>query len=112
MNQTKTSNSQDRQVVTSFNASNLAKSDFAGVTAHNGQFKSSSLSGSDFSGADLTGSSFKSSDVHGAHFDGTNLTDCNLSTLDLAMQASIKRSLCAPTSVSRGWPEQHSWMPS
>ena len=59
MNHTKTSNSQERQVVTNFNASNLAKSDFAGVTAHNGQFKALAP-GSDFSGADLTGSSFKS----------------------------------------------------
>src|SRR5438309_3460468 len=50
----------ERQVVINFGASNLPKSDFAGVIAHNGNFKASALRGSDFTGADLTGSSFRS----------------------------------------------------
>ena len=73
------SRSLERQVLINFNASDLAESDFAGVTAHNGKFKASALRGSDFSGADLTGSSFKVSDVREANFDGANLTDCNFS---------------------------------
>ncbi len=73
----------ERQVLTNFSASNLPKSDFAGVTAHKGKFEASALQGSDFSNADLTGSSFKSSDVRDANFDGTNLTDCILSINDL-----------------------------
>src|SRR5579859_290673 len=71
----------ERQVVTNLSASNLPQSDFAGVIAHNGNFKASALRGSDFTGADLTGSSFRGSDVREANFTGTNLTDCDLSTI-------------------------------
>jgi uncharacterized protein YjbI with pentapeptide repeats len=78
------SRSLERKVFTNFSASNLPKSDFAGVTAHKGKFEASALRGSNFAGADLTGSSFKSSDVREANFDGTNLTDCTLSTNDLS----------------------------
>jgi uncharacterized protein YjbI with pentapeptide repeats len=76
------SRSLERQVLTNFSASNLPKSDFAGVKAQKGKFEASMLHGSDFSGADLTGSSFKASDVREANFDGTNLTDCTLSVSD------------------------------
>jgi uncharacterized protein YjbI with pentapeptide repeats len=89
----------ERQVLTNFSASHLAKSDFAGVTAHQGKFDSSELRGSDFSRADLTGSSFFSSDVREANFDGTNLTDCNLSTSDLA-DASFRKSILVRTSFN------------
>lgn len=37
------SRSLERQVLTNFNGSNLSESDFAGVTAHKGQFKGSAL---------------------------------------------------------------------
>ena len=93
------SRSLERQVLTNFSASNLPKSDFAGVTAHNGKFDVSALRGSDFSRADLTGSSFYSSDVREANFDGTNLTDCNLSTSDLA-DASFNKSILVRTNFS------------
>ena len=46
------SRSLERQVLTNFSASNLSKSDFAGVKAHKGKFDASDLQGSDFSGAD------------------------------------------------------------
>lgn len=92
----------ERQVVTNFSASNLAKSDFAGVTAHKGQFKASALHGSDFSGADLTGSTFKSSDVREANFDGANLTDCSLSALDLS-NASFNKTILVRTNFSKSW---------
>ena len=75
------SRSLERQVLTNFSASNLPKSDFAGVIAHKGKFEASALRGSDFTGADLTGSSFKASDVREANFDGANLTDCSLSAV-------------------------------
>ena len=68
------SRSLERQLLINFSASNLTKSDFAGVTAHKGKFEASALRGSDFSGADLTGSSFKASDVREANFDRANLT--------------------------------------
>jgi uncharacterized protein YjbI with pentapeptide repeats len=90
------SRSLERQVLTNFSGSNLAKSDFAGVTAHKGKFEGSALRGSDFSGADLTGSSFKASDVREANFDGANLTDCNFSAVDLA-GASFRQSILART---------------
>ncbi|WP_284646227.1 pentapeptide repeat-containing protein [Paenibacillus silviterrae] len=93
------SRSLERQVLTNFSGSNLAKSDFAGVTAHKGQFKGSALHGSDFSGADLTGSSFKGSDVREANFDGANLTDCSLSALDLA-NASFNKTILVRTNFS------------
>ncbi|WP_123042857.1 pentapeptide repeat-containing protein [Cohnella candidum] len=96
------SRSLERQVVTNFSASNLAKSDFAGVTAHKGQFKASALHGSDFSGADLTGSTFKSSDVREANFDGANLTDCSLYALDLS-NASFNKTTLVRTNFSKSW---------
>lgn len=74
----------ERQLITDFSAGNLAKSDFAGVTAHKSKFDASTLAGSDFSGADLTGSSFKVSDMREANFDGANLTDCLFSVNDMA----------------------------
>src|SRR5262245_8894627 len=58
----------ERQVLINFSGSNLPKSDFAGVIAHEGKFKGSALRGSDFTGADLTGSSFYGSDVREANF--------------------------------------------
>src|SRR5512140_1887348 len=64
------SRSLERQLLINFSASNLPKSDLAGVSAHKGRFEASDLRGSDFSGADLTGSSFKASDVRDATFDG------------------------------------------
>ena len=90
------SRSLERQLLINFSASNLPKSDFAGVTAHKGKFEASALSGSDFAGADLTGSSFYSSDVREANFDGTNLTDCILSTSDLT-GASFNKSILVRT---------------
>lgn len=93
------SRSLERQVLTSFSASNLPKSDFAGVTAHNGKFTASALRGSDFSGSDLTGSSFTGSDVRDANFTGTNLTDCNLSTIDLR-DSSFHKSILVRTNFS------------
>src|SRR5512143_2915608 len=84
------SRSLERQVLTNFSASNLPKSDFAGVIARNGKFEASALRGSDFAGADLTGSSFKASDVREANFDGANLTDCNLTAIDLRDASFIK----------------------
>jgi uncharacterized protein YjbI with pentapeptide repeats len=90
------SRSLERQVLTNFSASDLAESDFAGVTAHNGKFSASALRGSDFSNADLTGSSFKASDAREANFDGTNLTDCNFYTVDLT-GASFKTSILVRT---------------
>ncbi|GIP37894.1 hypothetical protein J31TS4_11740 [Paenibacillus sp. J31TS4] len=97
---TNLSRSLERQVLTNFSASNLAKSDFAGVTAHKGQFKGSALHGSDFSGADLTGSTFKSSDIREANFDGANLTDCTLSALDLG-NASFRKTILVRTNFSK-----------
>jgi uncharacterized protein YjbI with pentapeptide repeats len=89
----------ERQLLINFSASNLPKSDFAGVTAHKGKFDASMLRGSDFSGADLTGSAFKNSDVREANFDGANLTDCNFSTLDLT-DASFNKSILVRTEFS------------
>ncbi len=90
------SRSLERQLLINFSASNLPKSDFAGVTAHKGRFEASNLRGSDFSGADLTGSSFKASEVREANFDGANLTDCNFYTVDLA-DASFNKSILVRT---------------
>jgi len=78
------SRSLERKLVINFHGSNLTKSDFAGVIAHQGQFKGSALRGSDFSGADLTGSSFSGSDVREANFERANLTDCTFSATALA----------------------------
>ena len=93
------SRSLERQVLTNFSASNLSKSDFAGVTAHKGKFDASDLRGSNFAGADLTGSSFKTSDVREANFDGTNLTDCNFYALDLT-DASFNKTILVRTEFS------------
>ena len=93
------SRSLERQVLTNFSASNLPKSDFAGVKAHKGKFEASMLRGSDFAGADLTGSSFKSSDVREANFDGANLTDCTLYVSDLT-DASFNKSILVRTEIS------------
>lgn len=93
------SRSLERQVLINFSASNLPKSDFAGVILHKGEFKASALCGADFAGADLTGTSFVSSDVREANFDGANLTDCNFSAIDLA-DASFRKSVLVRTNVS------------
>ncbi len=93
------SRSLERQLLINFSASNLPKSDFAGVTAHKGRFDASTLSGSDFSGADLTGSSFKASDMREANFDGANLTGCSFYALDLT-GASFHRSILVRTNFS------------
>ena len=90
------SRSLERQVLINFSGSNLPKSDFAGVAAHNGKFEGSDLRGSDFSGADLTGSSFKASDVREANFNGTNLTDCTLSVSDFT-GASFDKTILVRT---------------
>src|SRR4030065_404387 len=47
----------ERKLLINFSASDLEKSDFAGVTAREGKFDASALRGSDFADADLTGSS-------------------------------------------------------
>lgn len=93
------SRSLERQLLINFSASNLPKSDFAGVTAHKAKFEASELRGTDFAGADLTGSSFFSSDVREANFDGANLTDCTLSTIDLA-DASFRNSILVRTNIN------------
>ncbi len=90
----------ERQVVINFSASNLPKSDFAGVTAHKGIFKASALRGSDFTGADLTGSLFRVSDVREATFAGTNLTDCDFLTVDLA-DANFREAILVRTNFSK-----------
>jgi len=90
------SRSLERQVQINFNAHDLPKSDFAGVVAHNGQFKASNLRGSDFSGADLTGSLFEVSDVREANFDGANLTDCKFKVTNFA-EASFKKTTLVRT---------------
>jgi uncharacterized protein YjbI with pentapeptide repeats len=93
------SRSLERQLLINFSASNLPKSDFAGVTARKGKFEASALRGSDFSNADLTGSSFKASDVREANFDGANLTDCSFYAVDLA-GASFHQSILVRTAIS------------
>lgn len=93
------SGSLERQLLISFSAGNLPKSDFAGVTARKGKFDASALRGSDFSGADLTGSSFKASDVREANFDGANLTDCRFYAVELT-GASFRRTVLVRTNIS------------
>jgi uncharacterized protein YjbI with pentapeptide repeats len=93
------SRSLERQVLINFNASNLPKSDFAGVSVHQGKFEGSALRGSDFAGADLTGGSFRASDVREANFDVTNLTDCTLSAIDLS-GASFNKTILVRTEFS------------
>jgi uncharacterized protein YjbI with pentapeptide repeats len=90
------SRSLERQVLINFNASDLPKSDFAGVVAHNGKFKASNMRGSDFSGADLTGSLFEVSDAREANFDRANLTDCNFHVTDLE-DASFNKTMLVRT---------------
>ena len=90
---------QERQLLTNFSGSNLAQSDFAGVSVHNSKFEGSALRGSDFSNADLTGSSFKASDLREANFDGTNLTDCQFYALDLS-GASFHQSILVRTNFN------------
>lgn len=94
------SRSLERQLLTNFSASNLKESDFAGVTAHKGEFKASDLRGSDFSGADLTGSTFMASDVRETNFNRANLTDCNFNVLDLT-EASFDKSILVRTNFSK-----------
>jgi uncharacterized protein YjbI with pentapeptide repeats len=93
------SHSLERQVLINFSASNLPKSDFAGVKAHKGKFDASMLRGSDFSGTDLTGSSFKASDVREVNFDRANLTDCNLYAADFS-GASFNKTILIRTHIS------------
>jgi uncharacterized protein YjbI with pentapeptide repeats len=93
------SRSLERQVSINFGGSNLPKSDFAGVIAHQGKFYGSMLRGSDFTGADLTGSSFRASDVREANFDGANLTDCDFASLDLA-DATFREAILVRTNFS------------
>ena len=93
------SRSLERQVHINFSASNLPKSDFAGVILHKGKFKASALRGSDFAGADLTGTLFEVSDVRQANFDGANLTDCSFSVTDLT-DASFRKSILVRTTLN------------
>ena len=93
------SRSLERQVVINFGASNLPKSDFAGVIAQKGNFQASALRGSDFTGADVTGSSFYGSDVREANFDRANLTDCNFSASDL-VGANFREAILVRTTFS------------
>jgi uncharacterized protein YjbI with pentapeptide repeats len=86
----------ERQVLTNFSGSDLAKSDLAGVTVHKGKFEGSALGGSDFSSADLSGTSFYASDVREANFDGTNMTDCTLYASDLT-GASFNKTVLVRT---------------
>src|SRR5215510_4204005 len=86
----------ERQVLTNFSGSDLAKSDLAGVTVHKGKFEGSALGGSDFSNADLSGTSFYASDVKEANFDGTNLTDCTVYASDLT-GASFNKTILVRT---------------
>jgi uncharacterized protein YjbI with pentapeptide repeats len=90
----------ERQVSINLSASNLPKSDFAGVIAQKGNFKGSALRGSDFTGADLTGSSFRGSDVREATFAGANLTDCDFYALDLA-DATFREAILVRTNFSK-----------
>jgi uncharacterized protein YjbI with pentapeptide repeats len=90
------SRSLERQVHINFSASNLPKSDFAGVSVHKGKFEASALQSSDFAGADLTGSLFKASDAREANFNGTNLTDCIFSVTDLT-GASFNKTILVRT---------------
>jgi uncharacterized protein YjbI with pentapeptide repeats len=90
----------ERQVSINLSASNLPKSDFAGVIAQKGNFQASALRGSDFTGADLTGSSFRGSDVREATFAGANLTDCDFYALDLA-DATFREAILVRTNFSK-----------
>ncbi|MBB6108164.1 Uncharacterized protein YjbI, contains pentapeptide repeats [Mucilaginibacter lappiensis] len=88
------------QLLTNFSGSDLVKSDFAGVKAHNSKFNGSALRGSDFARADLTGSSFSGSDIREANFEEANLTDCTLSVNDLT-EAHFNKTILVRTEFSR-----------
>lgn len=96
---TSSSGSTERQLLTNFSGTNLSQADFAGVSAHKREFNGSALHGANFSGADLTGSSFKGSDVRQANFDTTNLTDCILSASNLA-DTSFNKTILVRTKFS------------
>jgi len=89
----------ERQMATSFDASDLRESDFAGVVVRDGKFDSSALRGSDFSRAGLAGGSFKSSDLADARFDGADLTDARMTTSELA-RASFEGAVLVRTDFS------------
>ena len=91
---------QQREVRINLAATNLEKSDFAGVTLHKGKFKASPLQSADFSGADLTGSTFDVCDVREANFDGANLTDCTFSITELA-NANFNKSVLVRTDFNK-----------
>ncbi len=97
---TNLSRSLERQVAMNLSGSSLAKSDFAGVTAHKGKYIGSDLRSSDFTGADLTGSSFLGSDVREASFDGANVTGCTFSALDLS-GASFDKTILVRTEFTK-----------
>jgi uncharacterized protein YjbI with pentapeptide repeats len=99
------SRSLQRKVLINFSGTNLPKSDFAGVTAHQGKFVGSMLRGSDFSRADLTGSIFTGCDADGANFDTANLTDCAFSAVMLA-GASFHQSVLVRTQFSASGMDQ------
>lgn len=92
--------SREQQLLTNFSGSNLLKSDFAGVTAHNLKFNGSALRGSNFAGADLAGSKFMGSDIREANFDGTDLSDCTFSASDLT-GASFNKAILICTEFSK-----------
>lgn len=87
---------QERALLTNFSGSDLAQTDFAGVSAPNRKFIGSDLHGADFTGADLSGSVFTGSNVREAKFNGTNLTDCHFSALDLS-NTSFNKSILVRT---------------
>jgi uncharacterized protein YjbI with pentapeptide repeats len=90
----------ERQLVTRFNASALAGSDFAGTRVPGGKFEASALRGSTFAQADLTGSSFKASDVADANFDGADLTDVTMTSLELS-RSTFRGSVLVRTDFSK-----------
>ncbi len=94
--------SSQHQLMANFSGSNLAKGDFAGVTAHKSKFNGSALRGADFSGADLTGSTFSGSDLQEANFDGANLTDCSFSANNLGNASFSKAILVRSEFASSG----------
>jgi uncharacterized protein YjbI with pentapeptide repeats len=90
----------ERQLVTRFNASALAGSDFSRTQVPGGKFEASALRGSNFAQADLTGSSFKASDVADCDFDGANLTDVTMTSLELA-RSTFRGSILVRTDFSQ-----------
>lgn len=77
------SRSLERQALINFNASDLQKSDFAGVTAHKGKFKGSALREANFDGANLTDCTLYASDLRDTSFRQSILVRTNISTSDL-----------------------------